>query len=133
MEYAQTEIDFTALPPVTKRRTANLTAKTPIGNPNADTFLDKPFTSQKGVKKFLFDIGYEGLCFGGISKVFTDREGRKFIKFHASGSVAPNIYLGETTPRDVAELFFLYGNDRDLNLPEELEEEFEFRRDLGHG
>ena len=80
-----------------------------------------PLNSLSDVKKLMDAIGYEGT----LSKVLTDNAGKKFVKYQANGVVTPNIYLGETTPRDILEQFYLYDNVMGVNIPADLQAEFD--------
>lgn len=84
----------------------------------------EPLNSLSDIKKFMDSIGYTGT----LSKVLTNAEGRKFVKFQANGAVTPNIYLGETTPRDIFEQFYLYDNVMEVDIPADLQAEFEKER-----
>ena len=82
---------------------------------------DEPLKSLAEVRNFMEKIGYKG----NLSKVMTNEDGKKFVKFYANGSVTPNIYLGETTKRDIYRQFHLYGNTMDVNIPADMQAEFE--------
>ena len=62
-------------------------------------------------------IGYKG----SLSKVFTDENGKKFVKYKASGNITPNIYFGETTPYDVFQQFYIYNNVAGVDIPAAVE------------
>ena len=85
---------------------------------------DKPLSTLAEVKWFLNWINYKG----STSKVLTDDEGNKFVKYQANGSVTPNIYLGKTTPREIFKQFLLYGNIMEVNIPNDIQAEFEIER-----
>ena len=85
----------------------------------AGTAAESPLNSLAEVKEFLKSIGYDG----SISKVITS-DGKKLVKYYASGSITPSIVFGETTRRDVYKQFHLYGNVAGVNIPAELEAEF---------
>lgn len=82
---------------------------------------DKPLTTLAEAKWFMNWIGYDG----GLSKIMTDNSGRKFVKYKANGVVTPNIYLGETTPREILKQFLLYGNVMNVSVPTDIQKEFE--------
>ena len=82
---------------------------------------DKPLTTLAEVKWFMNWIGYNG----GLSKIMTGENGKKFVKFQANGSVTPSIYLGETTPREILKQFLLYGNIMNVSVPSDIQKEFE--------
>ena len=93
--------------------------ETPSGEPEG-TVADKPLTSLAEVKKFMDEIGYKG----SLSRVMTNNEGKKFVKYQASGSVTPNIVFGETTRRDVYRQFHNYRNVMDVKIPSDIDAEF---------
>ena len=81
---------------------------------------DKPLSTLAEVRWFMDWIGYNGV----LSKLMTSDNGKKFVKYQANGAVSPNIYLGETTPRDIFKQFLLYGNIMNVGIPTDIEEEF---------
>lgn len=81
---------------------------------------DAPLNDISEIKDFMQEIGYKGK----LSKVF-QTDGKKFVKYDASGSITPNIYIGETTRRDILRQFFLYSNVMGVNIPNDIRSAFE--------
>jgi hypothetical protein len=90
-------------------------------NNSAEENIDKPFASLAEVKKFMDEIGYKG----SLSRVLTSENGEKHIRYQTNGVVTPYIILGETTRRDVYKHFLVYGNVMDVNIPADVEAEYE--------
>ena len=80
---------------------------------------DKPLQTLSDIRKFMQSIGYNG----SLSNVMTTTSGKKFVKYQASGSVTPNIYLGETTPRDIWQQFYLYDNVMGVDIPSNIKDD----------